>query len=262
MKKQKMEKQKSILLDESHEELDKFMEWTPDQVAVFLKKAGLGGYGEVFQNHKISGRLLHLLTDQDLKDMGIKLVGDKLRIKTVIQALERKQRYAKRTKVWWEGTERLYFSKAEKNCVTCCGICPDGKSLSILLFHFILPAKSLILLKKNTIDPSTYKLTSNHLKIKTVNPYRLGPTKLPCCYEYTINNLDLTGIDDVDVIGEPSPCCYHTCCCAPGKGHVEVSSKASKGNERIVLTLTVEEAEKACALILQQIEECQRMERE
>ena len=108
------------------DDMHDFNHWTPQQFAEFLKKAHLGDYSEVVIKHRISGRLAPLLTDQDLKDMGIFIVGDRLRIKAVIQALGRQVRYDTRTKVLWEGVEKLYFSDAEQCCCTCGGFCPDG----------------------------------------------------------------------------------------------------------------------------------------
>lgn len=123
-----MEKNTSIRFDETSEELERYLEWSVDDVAEFMKKANLGQYSEMVQKHKISGRLLHLLTDLDLKEMGFVIVGDRLRVKSLIDSLGRKHRYNKRTKVWWEGEERLYFSDYEKCLFTCAGLCPDGMS--------------------------------------------------------------------------------------------------------------------------------------
>jgi hypothetical protein len=111
------------------------------------------------------------------------------------------------------------------------------------------------------IDPSTYKLTSNHLKIKTVNPKRCGPITLCCCYEYSINNVDLTKVDDVDIIGVPAPFLPRILCCAPGKDLVEVMSRAEKGG-KVVLELKQGEGDKVSTLILGQVEECQQIERD
>jgi hypothetical protein len=118
----------STRFDETSEGLETYLEWTADDVADFLKKAKLGAYSEMVLKHKVSGRLLHLLTDTDLKEMGVFIVGDRLRIKSLIDTLGRKHRITKRTKVWWEGEERLYFSGGEKCCSTCAGVCPDGRS--------------------------------------------------------------------------------------------------------------------------------------
>jgi hypothetical protein len=112
-------------------------------------------------------------------------------------------------------------------------------------------------------DPSTYKLTHNHLRIKKVTPARCGPIELCCCKEYTINNVDLTKVDDVDVIGEPAPCVQRVCCCANGRDLIEM--RTSTGDEkdgRVVLTIKGGEGERVSGLIMGQIEEAQVMERE
>eukprot|EP00980_Cylindrotheca_fusiformis_P010868 scaffold2466_cov120-Cylindrotheca_fusiformis.AAC.4 len=226
---------KSTRFDETADELDNYQEWTPQDVAGFLRKSGLGDYSEVFLKHKISGRLIHLLTENDLKDMGINIVGDRLRIKSLTNALGKKKRYDRRAKVWWEGTERIYFSDAQKCCCTFGGCCPE--------------------------DPSTYKLTTNHLKIKTVEPRRIGCVRLPCCNDWSVNNVDLSQVVDVDVVGEPAPCFQRVCCCAHGKGYVEITTEspgALDNDDRIRLSLEKHEADKASELILANIEECQQ----
>ena len=111
------------------------------------------------------------------------------------------------------------------------------------------------------IDPSTYKLTNNFLKIKTVNPSRIGPVKLCCCYEYSVNNVDLSKVDDVDVVGVPAPCMIRVCCCAPGKELVEVMTR-TEAEGKVVLVLKSGDADKASHLIMNQIEEAQVLERD
>lgn len=110
-------------------------------------------------------------------------------------------------------------------------------------------------------DPSTYKLTSHHIRIKTVKPARCGPVKLCCCYEYSINNIDLTYVNDVDVIGEPAPCPYRVCCCASGKDHVEIQTPTERDGN-VSLVLPQGHGEKVSSLILNQIEEAQKIERD
>ena len=228
--------------------------WDTNELASFLKnKAKLGDYSEMFVHHKISGRIAPLLTDQDLKDMGITIVGDRLRIKSLLHHMKWKKRYQSRNKVIWEDTERLYYSNAEQMCWTCCGLFPD--------------------------DPSTYKLTNTHLKIKTVDPLRCGPIKCCCCYEYHVNNVDLSKIDDVDVVGVPSPCFARVFCCAPGKEIVELktstedgttgtASNSTKINDNVAMIgklniiLKSGQGEHVSQLIMNQIEEAQVLERD
>jgi hypothetical protein len=212
-----------------------YEKWTPQQIANFLTKAGLGQYQENIIRHKISGRLAPLLTHDLLKEMGVHIVGDRLRIMAIVQALGHKARYDQRTKTFWEGTEQLYFTSLEQFCCTACGCCPA--------------------------DPSTYRLTSNHLRVKTVQPARIGPIRLCCCYQYTINNLDLTKVEDVDILGEPAPCGRRILCCAPGKDRVEIMTPTAPGG-RMTLVLPQGEGERVTSLLLHQIEEAQLIERD
>jgi hypothetical protein len=52
--------------------------------------------------------------------------SDRLRLKSLIQVLQRKVRFDTRTKSIWEGQERLYFSDSSKLLFTCFGCFPDG----------------------------------------------------------------------------------------------------------------------------------------
>mmetsp|Transcript_2729 Transcript_2729/g.3885 ORF Transcript_2729/g.3885 Transcript_2729/m.3885 type:complete len:231 (+) Transcript_2729:60-752(+) len=217
------------------DDIENWATWSPERLCGFLKKAGLGDYGEIFINHKISGRLAPLLSDADLKEMGVSIVGDRLRLKAVIGALGTRARYEKRTKTWWEGKEQLYFSDAQQCLCTCAGCCPD--------------------------DPSTYKLTSNHLRVKTVNPFRCGPVRLCCCNEYKINNVDLSKVNDVDIFGEPAPCVWRVCCCAAGRDHIQIQTPTEKEGT-LVLTVQQGTGERISGMILHQIEEAQQLERD
>ena len=149
------------LTEDKLDDVKDFESWTAPRMADYLKKAGLGEYGEIFINHKITGRLSPLLTDADLKEMGISIIGDRLRIKALILALGRKVRYDTRTKVIWEGEERLYFSDLEKVLHTCCGLFPDGKAIyhpnmlrkcetSPLTLHSLSNGKTHLLISSQT----------------------------------------------------------------------------------------------------------------
>ena len=116
---------------------------------------------------------------------------------------------------------------------TCCGIFPE--------------------------DPSTYKLTNNHLKIRTVAPARLGPFRLCCCHEYKVNNIDLSQVVDVDVNGIPPPALQQCLCCAEGKEIVDIEL-TNEGP--IFLTLKQGEGDQVGSLIMNQVEESQQIERD
>ena len=84
---------------------------------------------------------------------------------------------------------------------------------------------------------------------------------LPCFgTTHTSNNIDLSKVDDVDITGMPAPCCGRVCCCATGIDKLEVESRFEKGG-KVFLMLDEGQGEAVSNLILNQVEESQKMER-
>ena len=110
------------------EHLSDYYAWDSRQLGTYFRKRGLGVYFESLQKHKITGKLAPLLGDEDLKEMGVDIVGDRLMFKHHLQDLSRRERYNKRIQSIWEGTERIFFSECDKNCFTCNGFCPVDPS--------------------------------------------------------------------------------------------------------------------------------------
>ena len=133
----------------------------------------------------------------------------------------------------WQGKEELWFDKCEACSNTCCGIFPE--------------------------DPSTYKLTNNHLKVKTVEPLRIGPMRLCCCNKYQINNIDLSQVTDVDMNYIHAPFLQQICCCAQGKEILDIDIGAEG---QVFLTLGQGEGDSVAQLIMNQVEESQMIERD
>ena len=211
--------------------------WDEEKLGAFLCQQGLGDYTtSLLKKHRITGRLAPLLSDEDLKDMGFTIVGDRLMFRHYLTVLSRQTRFKRRVESIWESEERIFFSTCDRNCWTLCGLCP--------------------------VDPSTYKLTSSHLKVKKVQPVRCGPIPL-CCFgaTYRNSNIDLSKVDDVDVMGVPAPCGQRVCCCASGKDLVQVESRFEKGGGKIMLTLEEGKGDMLANLILNQVDESQKMER-
>ena len=221
----------------SHSESDNYETWNPEQLAQYISKQGLGEYSKCITQHKISGKLAPLLSELDLKEMGIKCIGDRLRFRLIVDNLKRKSRVSDRSRCLWEGQERVFFSSVTGSICTCFGLCP--------------------------IDPSTYKLMSNYIRVKKVKPFRLGPVRMCCCNQYTTNNVDLTYLTNVDVIGIPATCCERVLCCAPGKDIVDIEIRGVGDNvfyHKVVLKEG--EGDKVAFLILNGVDQAQRMDRE
>lgn len=221
----------------NHDHLSNYHNWDSRELGIYFRNRGLGAYFEALQQHKITGKLAPLLGDEDLKEIGVNVVGDRLMFKHHLKDLSQRERYNKRIESIWDDEERIFFSECDKNFFTCNGFCP--------------------------VDPSTYKLTSSHLKVKKVQPVRCGPVPLFCFgASYVSKNIDLSKVDDVDVIGIPAPCCHRTCCCSRGKDLVEVESRfETRGAGKIFLVLEEGHGESVANMILNQVEESQKIER-
>lgn len=165
--------------------------------------------------------------------MGVTSLGDRKRFITAIEELQKNHRKAKREEVLWEDTEVLFFSCFDACLQTTCGCCP--------------------------IDPQEYKLTSHHLVIKKYLPNRFGPCRCCCGHEYEIDNIDLTYITSGDIKGEAPPCIQQICCCAHGRDRISLMT-SSEGQK--FLYVKKGDGDRVNKLILNQIEEAQKIERD
>lgn len=221
---------------DQQEDVSDFASWDERRLGLYFRRRGLGAYEAALIEHKITGALAPLLEDQDLREiMGVGNVGDRLAFRLGLRELSRRARFHKRIETLWQGEERIFHSDCERFALTCFGLCP--------------------------VDPSTYKLQTNHLKVKRVQPVRCGPVPL-CCFgvTYSSNNIDLSKVDDVDVTGVPAPCLQRVCCCASGIDKIEVESRFEKDG-KIFLLVDEGQGEGVANLILNQVEESQKMER-
>ena len=73
-----------------------FASWDERRLGKFFRGNGLGAYEALLIKHKITGRLAPFLSDEDLKEMGIDIIGDRLQFKLCLKELARKQRFNKR----------------------------------------------------------------------------------------------------------------------------------------------------------------------
>ena len=112
-----------------------------------------------------------------------------------------------------------------------------------------------------SLDPTTYKLYQNSIKIKKVDPVEFGPIQCSCCYDYSMKSIDLAKVKDVEVMSVSAPCHKRFLCCAKGEDLVELHpTDNSYGN--LVLKVGPGDGQKVSRLILAQVEKNQIIERD
>jgi len=217
--------------------VDGYDTWDSTQLNEFFERKGLCGYEEILTQHCITGNIAPMLTDTDLRDMGIGVVGDRCRFRHGLDALKRKSRADNRTEVVWEGKERLFYGCLDASMATFFGFCRE--------------------------NASTYKLTSSHLRVKQViRPIILSYTMMcSCCSTDATNNIDLSNVDDVDMVTTRAPFMLQLMTCFMTTSGMDVVDVSTRNEGKIQLVLRKGLGEKMTQLIMNQCEEAQSMER-
>ena len=82
-------------------------------IAAWLDSLGLGQYEQAFRDNEIDERVLPSLTGEDLKDLGVKLVGHRRRLLDAIAAL---------------GTSAPACQRPREPPIVCFGATPNAAS--------------------------------------------------------------------------------------------------------------------------------------
>jgi len=162
-----------------------YEKWSPDQVADYFEQKGFGDYRSIFVDNELSGDRIVLMTQEDIPDLGIEIIGHRVGILKALRGLKSKarmnlrKREIAREEQAYDGcflAERLY---------TCCGLCPR--------------------------DPDQYILKAGKLQIKEFDITRIcGSWKCVCLGgTWRNDNISLDRIKDVDTIVTTSG----LCCC-------------------------------------------------
>lgn len=149
--------------------------WDASQTAGWLEQIGLGIFAQQFTEHQITGDLLPLLSKEELKDMGIGLVGPRTQLLKHIFKLKLRYQNVQRNRVVWEALEK-------QHCLEGCFEPPDK-----------------------------YTLTNSSLKM-TEKVYPFGKLCGICCgcKGTKINTIDIGGVKDVDAASaQACGCCGH-----------------------------------------------------
>jgi len=186
------------MADDKPEKPVKFNTWGTAEVAQFLDEHNLSAYKDNFIENDILGKHLPLLNKQELKDLGVKPLGDRLALTKEIQGLALREKLQKRKEKIAEAEEAWDGNWTNQFCFTCCGLFPW--------------------------DPDRYILTPTNLRIKSYEFYRLcGIWKLVCCGgTWTSDNIPLNKIVDIDRIDYK----VGMLCCKETKSRIELKGIA------------------------------------
>jgi hypothetical protein len=130
---------------------DEFVKWNSSQVAGYVEQQGVKA-GDAFIDHRIDGSILHLLNEHHFENMGIKAVGDVVRLMLIFEKLKNMQKMNHREKAIWEAEEYIMSDMCQLMCckfASCCFMC----------------------LEKG----DNYKMTAINLRIKQKKP-------VTCCF--------------------------------------------------------------------------------
>ena len=120
--------------------------WDARMVGEWLADMGLKEYRETFVAHRITGDLLEAMEKDDLRDLGISLVGHRLLLLREIAALRRTAESRERSKLLWQADEVVHRSGplGYVHSLMCCQPClhrPD---------RYTLTGSALIILAKES----------------------------------------------------------------------------------------------------------------
>eukprot|EP00466_Bigelowiella_natans_P019065 jgi/Bigna1/85618/estExt_fgenesh1_pg.C_50062 len=156
--------------------MEKFLKmetWDVKEVGEYISSLGFKDISEIFMAHKIDGSLLPSIGKAEMKEMGVKVVGDRLKFLKINNKNKVLARRVWRNKVIWEGEE---FRE---------GPCGD-----MLPFGFPYCCWTGV--------PDKYKVTNTKFTALMKTYHEDG--YFPCLTDKTIqaNNFDLTTVNDVD----------------------------------------------------------------
>lgn len=107
------------------ENFDEFSKWNSSQVAGYVEQQGVKA-GDAFIDHNIDGSIVHLLNEHHFENMGIKAVGDVIRLMLIFEKLKNMQKINHREKALWEQEEYIMSDMCQLMCckfACCCFMC-------------------------------------------------------------------------------------------------------------------------------------------
>lgn len=113
--------------------------WTSKRVSEWLTGMGLREYADIFAQHRITGDLLEVLTEEHLRELGVHVVGHRLVILRELGNLKRRAFDRERHAVLWKGDEVLHTAGPMqwlRDHLLCRPLCHDPDRYKVT-FHGI-----------------------------------------------------------------------------------------------------------------------------
>jgi len=161
---------------------DSIAKWKPAEVAKWATSKGFEDFAPALLKHQISGDVLPILGEQQLREIGFSLVGPRMLFQTELRDIQRGARMKQRNEIIWQADE--------DRMGPCGGCCPFG-------FPFCCWAQ----------PPAHYKLNHYKLSIMEADVNCCGCCAQCCGYKFKTNNIDLDKIVDVKTSAEKPACC-------------------------------------------------------
>ena len=160
-------------------------QWQAPQVAVWLQSIGLSRFQQQFVENEVTGDVLPMLGVEELREMGITLIGPRTYLVKCLKKLKLAYLQMKRNEVKWQGSEQKY------TCFIPCD-CACDYALSCCLPD----------------PPDQYTLTGSSFKVKTTI-YPCG--KICRCFARgsKLHTIDLSNVKDVDASSAQNCCSGH-----------------------------------------------------
>lgn len=116
---------REYVMGETSEDIDP-TDWKESEVVKWLRSLGLGNYGDNFVKHCITGELLHMLTEEHFKELGVGPIGHRVRLARECLMLHKGAENRQRFKIHWEADQVIYskgccdWCLKQLCCVPCC----------------------------------------------------------------------------------------------------------------------------------------------